>query len=228
MASSSPRSRGSRSSARARPAHQPFNIGKWSSVAKASTSSLALDPEEAAEVGLKPSDVRAFNAQTKGKGKGKSVKIEKDIKAKVEDDDDIEEESVDAEDDNEDEDFAMDSDEEEKQVQRAIKASKTNAGKAGSGSRGVRKTASKGKTRVTGLNSRALRQAVARAAESRPLPFRWEVGLLIMFCSQGQSRERDRHPSFRFDLPTTDNQRRRRIRIQAGYRNRIGSIRTRI
>ena len=174
MTSSSPRSRASRSSARVRPAYQPFNIGKWSSVTKASTSSLALDPEEAAELDVKPSTTRVSKtqAQAKGKGKGKVfVKDEEEQKAKTEQEDEDEitgKESDQSDDDEDDDDFAMNSEEEEEQVQRAIKTSAKGMGKAGSSSRGVRKTATKGKTRAVGLNSRALRQAVARVAESEP------------------------------------------------------------
>ncbi|ORX37999.1 hypothetical protein BD324DRAFT_413408 [Kockovaella imperatae] len=125
-----------------RPAHQPFNIGKFSRVQKASAASLALDV---------PPKRRAS-----ARGKGKAA-----IKKGPESFSDTESE---AEGEQVGDDFAMDSEEETAQLKRALKASKS-SGKAESSSKAAPRGTAKA-TRGPALNGPALRRAAAKAAES--------------------------------------------------------------
>ena len=115
---------------------QPFNIGKFSAVSKSNLSDLALSDDE---------DVEQARQAHAVKGKRKLTPSP-----------------------SEDEAFAMDSEEEEIQLDKAIRASKGSAqsrwkekvkGKAGGGKTVKPQPAKKG-------NGRALRVAVARAADS--------------------------------------------------------------
>ena len=140
-----------------RPDYQPFNVGKYSRVKKEDASSLAFDSE---------SDTKRGRA-AKGKAQAKMA-----VKVESESEEEEEEEPVE-EVENSGDDFAMDSDEEEKQLQKAIKASKA-SGRVGSSSKanGRATAANRGRAvggRANGKNARALRAAVARAAQSKSI-----------------------------------------------------------
>ncbi|KAK4686807.1 DNA repair protein RAD16, partial [Tremellales sp. Uapishka_1] len=148
---------------RASAAHQPFNIGTHSSVAKSTLADLALTPADAAALSsddellitrkTKATKPRAkAEPKRKSKGKGKSSAVVSDADVKVEDE------------------YAEDSEDEAEQLKKAMKASKATTGK-GKAKVGITKTKSAGQAvggrvkKETG-NKTALRNAAAKAAES--------------------------------------------------------------
>jgi len=140
--------------------HQPFNIGKFSSVTKRTADDLALDSDDSVlsdASSVKPKRGKgkaAPKAKPAARGRAKTKKIR-------------EESDLSDYEDPEDGDFAMNSDEEEKQLKAALKQSmgggSTSNNSRASSSKPVRGTGTK-----TGRknNAAALRAAVARAAES--------------------------------------------------------------
>jgi len=150
--------------AEGKPSHQPFNIGKFSSVTKRTVDDLALDSDDSLlsdTPSAKPTRGKAKAApKTKPalKGRGRAKKVKEEIK---------EESEVSDFEDPEDGDFAMNSEDEEKQLKAALKES------MGEGSTVVSSRASSSKpTKLAKAkptrknNAAALRAAVARAAES--------------------------------------------------------------
>ncbi|KAK8849448.1 hypothetical protein IAR55_004781 [Kwoniella newhampshirensis] len=127
--------------------NQPFNIGKFSNVKKANASDLALDRPK-----------RASTTTAKGKAKGRGKMKKEELTPPASDDEEDDESEFVASDDG---DYAMDSDEETKQMEKAIEQStKATTVKGGRGKR---------------VNQKALRSAVARAAEKRNKSSRGDV-----------------------------------------------------
>lgn len=145
-----------------RPEHQPFNVGKFSSVRKEKVDELALDSDDSIFDEEKKSGKKGSRtAKPKGKPRGKGKKAADES----EESDHVKEEI--------DDDFAMDSDAEDKQLQKAIKESMAQDIKPGTSSRSsslsVRgKGRGRGKSQAVGgrNNSATLRKAAAKAAES--------------------------------------------------------------
>ncbi|OCF43491.1 hypothetical protein I317_02641 [Kwoniella heveanensis CBS 569] len=127
-------------------AQAPFNIGKFSSVSKASAADLALDqpPRRSARASL---------------GKTKA-QVKNELTPPATDESEYEEKG--------DEDYAMDSDDEERQLKQAIQASTKGArnGSASSSRASSAKNTPTGSKKTRG-NQAALRAAVAKAAEKR-------------------------------------------------------------
>ena len=126
---------------------QPFNIGKYSAVIKADPDSLALSDEN-----IKPTP-RSGKAKGKGKKKMDELSAASDLALS---------------DAGDEKDFAMDSEEEAAQMKKAVRASRSSvASNKGKGRAKVEKAppqALGGRQRKG--NGRALKAAVARAAES--------------------------------------------------------------
>lgn len=138
---------------------QPFNVGSWSSVTKSGAADLAFDSDDSAL-----SD--EYPLASKRKGKAVKTSRAKGSKTKVEPD-------------YEDE-YALNSGEEGKQLEKALSNSMNDEGStvgssraSSTATRGTARGRGRGRGRATGQalgersnNSKALRAAVARAAES--------------------------------------------------------------
>jgi hypothetical protein len=154
------------------PAHQPFNVGKWSSVVKVKPDALALSSGDESETSI-------AKAPAKGKGKArakpapkKAVKSVGKGKRKAASSSDESASASDFQLDSDDDravgdDYAGDSEEEEAQLAKALKASKK-GGRAPvgkkpriSGKAAGQTAGGKGKGRAD-----AIRSAAAEAAES--------------------------------------------------------------
>ena len=147
------------SRAQAKAAAQPFNVGKYSKVSKASAADLALDAEDIKPTPATSRTRRSIGGAAASGSKGKVIKKE----AVGSDFEDVEA----------DQDYAMDSDAEERQLKAAIQASAARGmeDKFGSASStamtsrasSVGKGKAKGPAKRESLGKRA---AVQRSAES--------------------------------------------------------------
>lgn len=147
-----------------RPTHQPFNVGKHSTVRKESAAGLELDSDDSA-FSDSPEPVKPAKGKAKGKGKA-APKGRKRARTATES------EYSDPADD----DFAMDSDEEEKQLAKALGESvKQEVDVTLSNSSRDKTATGRGRGKAVGQtvggrkNTLALRAAAARAAESELL-----------------------------------------------------------